>query len=63
MNTPTNNKIPSENSIIDLKLAHNNFIDNLNRIGYENLIINGDFTMTIESEDGTTPPPPPPQET
>jgi len=44
------NKIPSNNSVQDLKIYHNRLIDNLNKLGYENLIINGNFSLTITSD-------------
>jgi hypothetical protein len=50
MNNETN-KIPTNNSIQDLKIYHNQLIDNMNKLGYENLITNGDFSLTIEASD------------
>jgi len=42
------NKIPTNNSIVDLKVEHNNLIDNQNKHGYYNLIANGDFGNFVD---------------
>lgn len=43
------NKIPSNNSFVDLKIKHNELIDNQNHHGFVNFIANGNFQFTIDT--------------
>jgi hypothetical protein len=45
------NKIPSNNSVVDVKTNHNEMIDNQNKHGFVNLIANGDFHNLVEVDD------------
>lgn len=49
------NKIPSNNSIIDLKTFYNKMLDDMRKYGYKNLITNGDFSLVVETESETPP--------
>jgi hypothetical protein len=44
------NKTPSNNSVVDVKTNHNEMIDNQNKHGFVNLIANGNFRNSVDSE-------------
>jgi len=47
----TTNKIPTYNSLVDLKTFHNDLIDNKSKHGYYNLIANNRFQNKMPSDD------------